>query len=42
MFRFGWSTEKRDITMIGTSYEIDFLFFPSHMVILWLISVSFR
>ena len=24
--------------MIGTSYEIDFLFFPSHVVLLWLIS----
>ena len=22
--------------MIGTSYEIDFLFFPSHIVLLWL------
>ena len=25
-------------TMIGTSYEIDFSFFPSHIVLLWLIS----
>ena len=24
--------------MIGTSYEIDFLFFPSRIVLLWLIS----
>ena len=24
--------------MIGTSYEIDFSFFPSHIVLLWLIS----
>ena len=24
--------------MIGTTYEIDFLFFPSHIVFLWLIS----
>ena len=24
--------------MNGTSYEIDFLFFPSHVVFLWLIS----
>ena len=36
MFRFGWSTEKRDIKMIGTSYEIDF--FLSHIVLSWLIS----
>ena len=27
MFRFGLSTEKRDIKLIGTSYEINFLFF---------------
>ena len=26
------------VTMIGTSYEIDFSFFPSHSVLLWLIS----
>ena len=38
MFRFGLSTEKRDIKMIDTSYEIDFLFFSSHIVLLWLIS----
>ena len=25
-------------TMIGTSYKIDFSFFPSHYVFLWLIS----
>ena len=25
-------------TMIGTSYEINFSFFPSHSVLLWLIS----
>ena len=24
--------------MIGTSYEIDFSFFPSHIILLWLIS----
>ena len=24
--------------MIGTSYEINFLFFPPHIVLLWLIS----
>ena len=28
--------------MIGTSYEIDFLLFPSYIILLWLISVSFR
>ena len=38
MSRFGWSNEKCDIKMIGTSYEIDFLFFPSRTVLLWLIS----
>ena len=27
MFRFGCSTEKRDIQMIGSSYEIHFSFF---------------
>ena len=26
------------LRMIGTSYEIDFLLFPSHIVLLWLIS----
>ena len=26
--------KKRDIKMIGTSYEIDFLHFPSHIVLL--------
>ena len=36
MFRFGLSTEKRNIKMIGTSYKIDF--FPSNIVLLWLIS----
>ena len=27
-------------TMIGTSYAIDFSFFPSHIELLWLISES--